>query len=117
MSIKNLSGMIYTFRSGDSLYTISRRYNTSIAEISRENPLIDIYNLKVGDEIFIPVDFNLKNKVIDYTVLKNDTIQNIMLKFNLDMDELLKYNELDSLKLVDGMHLNIPMVDYAADDH
>lgn len=101
-------GIHYTIRTGDSLYSVSRRYNISIAAISRENPLIDIFNLKTGDEIILPVNFQTKNKVIEYTVKNNETIQNVLNRFHIELDDLLNYNDLDTLKLSQGMMLHIP---------
>ena len=106
------SGITYTFRTGDSLSSISRRYNVTIAAISRENPLIDIYNLTPGDEICIPVGFGSRDKVIEYTVKNNETIHTILTKFNLKFEDLLKYNDLATLKLDQGMLLYIPIQDY-----
>lgn len=116
MGRKNSIGIIYTFRAGDNLFSVSRRYNTTIAAISRENPLVDIYNLKTGDEIVIPVMYQAKNKVVEYTVRKNDTIQNVLTRFHIELDDLLRYNDLENLKLSQGMLLYIPTNEYDADE-
>ncbi|MEJ6951910.1 LysM peptidoglycan-binding domain-containing protein [Natronospora cellulosivora (SeqCode)] len=44
----------YTIRSGDTLYEIARRYNTSVDAILRINPNIDPRNLQVGSVICVP---------------------------------------------------------------
>lgn len=44
----------YTIRSGDTLYLLANRYNTSVDAIMRVNPGIDPYNLRIGQVICIP---------------------------------------------------------------
>ena len=112
MNRQSFRGITYTVNTGESLYSISRRYRVTIAEISRENPFIDIYNLAAGDEINLPVGNGPRDRVIEYTVKKNETIQNILTKFNLEFEDLLKYNDLETLKLEKGMMLHIPTQDY-----
>lgn len=56
MNYQNCEGMVYSAQKGDTLYSLSRRYNTPLALILRANPYVDVYNLQVGDEICIPVN-------------------------------------------------------------
>ena len=46
--------MAYTIRSGDTLYLLANRYNTTVEAITRANPGIDPYNLRIGQVICIP---------------------------------------------------------------
>ena len=46
--------MSYTVRSGDTLYLLAHRYNTTVEAIMRANPGIDPYNLQIGQVICIP---------------------------------------------------------------
>lgn len=46
--------MSYTIRSGDTLYLLANRYNTTVEAIMRANPGIDPYNLRIGQVICIP---------------------------------------------------------------
>lgn len=108
MGRQNSMGIHYTVRSGDTLYSISQRYNATIAEISRENQTMDIYSLHPGDEILIPFTIQSKARVIEYKVKGNDTIQTILNRYHIELEELLNYNDLESLKLRQGMLLHIP---------
>ena len=45
---------IYTIRSGDTLYSISLNFNTTINRILFANPNIDINNLVIGQNIIVP---------------------------------------------------------------
>lgn len=46
-------GMIHVIEKGDTLYLLSRKYHVSVASILYANPYMDIYNLQIGDEIYI----------------------------------------------------------------
>jgi peptidoglycan lytic transglycosylase D len=48
------SGRIHAVRSGDSFWSISRRYGTSVRALREANPRIARHGLKVGDRIIIP---------------------------------------------------------------
>lgn len=48
------NGTKYVIKKGDTLYSISRRYDVPLALVLRANPYVDVYNLQVGDEICIP---------------------------------------------------------------
>lgn len=44
----------YTVRSGDTFYSLARRFNTTIAALRRANPDVDPDNLQIGQVICIP---------------------------------------------------------------
>lgn len=48
-------GTIYTIRPGDSLFSLVRRFNTTVQAIVAANPGIDPANLQLGQKICIPV--------------------------------------------------------------
>ena len=48
------SGGAYIARSGDSLWTISRRYGVSVEAMRAANPSIARHGLKVGERVVIP---------------------------------------------------------------
>ncbi len=54
MRYSDCNGDIYVVQPGDTLYSISRRYNIPLAFLLRANPDVDIYRLYVGMEICIP---------------------------------------------------------------
>lgn len=55
MNFRKCHGMVYIIRRGDTLYSLSRKYQVPLVEILRANPYVDVYNLQVGDEICIPM--------------------------------------------------------------
>lgn len=53
--MEHCNGMMYTVKSGDTLYSISLKYGVSLALLLRVNPYVDVYNLQPGETICIPV--------------------------------------------------------------
>ena len=48
-------GIVYTIKEGDTLYSISGRFQVPVALILKANPMADIYNLQVGARLCIPM--------------------------------------------------------------
>ncbi len=48
-------GIVYTIKEGDTLYSISGRFQVPVALILKANPLADIYNLQIGAKVCIPM--------------------------------------------------------------
>lgn len=46
---------MHVIRAGETIYSISRTYDLPVDEIIRENPGIDINDLQVGQQIYIPL--------------------------------------------------------------
>ena len=55
MNQRFCNGMIHVIKPGDNLYQLSRRYRVPLAFILRANPYVDVYNLRPGQEICIPM--------------------------------------------------------------
>ncbi len=69
---------MYTVKSGDTLYSIAKKYNTSVSEIIDLNYLTNS-NLKVGQVIRIPEMYTPEDEIYlpqytNYIVKKGDTI-------------------------------------------
>lgn len=98
---------MYTVQRGDSLWKISQRYGIPVNEIIAFNNL-DTINLKVGDELRIPVSsLNDDTKQI-YTVKTGDTLWSIAKSFNVSVDDLKNANNLTTNLLTVGQNLTIP---------
>ena len=105
-SNSNIIGDSYIVKRGDTLYSIARKFNTSVNEIKRVNNLQND-NLSIGQEIKIPSkEFEEEYEL--YTILPNDTIYSISKKNNISINDLLEYNALTSNDLIIGTTIKIP---------
>lgn len=52
--IGNYTCMVHVIRPGDTLYRLSRQYGVKVSALMMANPFVDIYNLRIGDELCIP---------------------------------------------------------------
>ena len=95
---------IYVVQKGDSLWSISRKFNITISEIMELNNLKDI-DLQVGDELKVPIPEQSKNI---YTVKKGDTLWSIARENNISVSELKEANNLETNLLSVGQQLIIP---------
>lgn len=93
--------------SGDTLYSISKKLDTTVTELKKINNLSN-NNLSVGQILKIPT------KVVDigdtelYQVKAGDTLYSIANKYNITLNELKAINNLTSNDLSIGQLLNVP---------
>ena len=93
----------YTVKRGDTLYSISKKYNVTVDELKKVNNLTSD-NLVIGQILNIPT-----TKLTDtYIVQKGDTLYSISKKYNTTPDELKKLNNLTSNTLSIGEVLLLP---------
>jgi len=104
------NGIIYTIKKGDTLYSLSTRFKVPLARILRANPYIDIYNLQIGDQICIPKCPTCNPfYLLSYIIKENETILDILNRFGIELEDFLKYNNLNGIMLYPGMKLQIPV--------
>lgn len=91
-----------TVRKGDTLYSLSRRYNVPLRDMIETNNLRPPYALNVGQRLKMP-DAKI------HTVEKGDTVYNISKRYNVDMRTLSRQNNIsDPSGLRIGQKLIIP---------
>ena len=93
---------IYIVKSGDSLYSISKRFNTTVDDIRKINNLSSNL-LSIGQKLIIPSN----DSSIFYTVLKGDSLYSIAKKYNTTIDKIKTDNNLTSNLLSIGQKLII----------
>lgn len=91
----------YVVQRGDSLYSIARKFGTSVSEITRLNNLNGI-SLSIGQSLIIP-----GSSGNTYVVQRGDNLYNIARKFNVSVDEIKRKNNLSSNLLNVGQKLII----------
>lgn len=104
----------YIVQTGDTLYAISRFYNTSLDDLIAANPDIEPDNILPGQLIFIPLAAPTANCPIGataYTIEKGDTFYSIARKFKIHLSPLLKSNPgINPDALLIGQKICIPMI-------
>jgi LysM repeat protein len=105
----------YTVQRGDTLYSISRRYQLTVPELCTANNLSENDVIKTGQKLVIP-SADITNAVAlsaspdaggetgvsaeglpdTYTVQKGDTLYGIARKYNMKLAELLSLNRMGS---------------------
>lgn len=93
----------YVVQKGDTLWSISRKFDTSVDTIKSLNNLVS-NNLVIGQILKVPSS----DDNILYTVQKGDTLWSISRKFNVSVDTIKRANNLSGNVLSIGQVLNIP---------
>ena len=85
----------YIVQPNDSLYNIAKTYNTNVDDIKSINHLVSntIYPNQV---LYIPTTSYSKHT---YVTKSGDSLNDILKKFNIDVDDFTEYNDLKKLKL------------------
>ena len=91
----NPSYLQYVVQPNDSLYHIAKVYNTTVEEIKNVNNLVSntIYPKQV---LYIPTKQTHKNT---YITKDGDSLNDILKKFNINVDDFVEYNDIKKLKL------------------
>lgn len=82
----------YKVVSGDTLWSIAKKFDTTVNEIKRLNNLSNNL-LKVGSNLIVP---NSNNNNDTYTVVRGDTLYSVARKNNISIDRLRELNNLTS---------------------
>ena len=106
------SSEYYTVKSGDSLWSIAKKYGISVDELKAANNLTSNV-LQIGQRLNISSMSGITTKpenYINYTVKSGDSLYSIASKNDLTVQELKNYNNLTSNVLQIGQILKIPVV-------
>jgi len=101
----SLDNSVYIVKKGDSLWSIAKKYGLSVDELKRINNLNDNL-LNIGQILKITDDYMINNDI--YIVKKGDSLYSIAGKYDVSVDDLKKYNNLDSNIINIGQELYIP---------
>ena len=106
---------MYTVKSGDTLWGIASKYNTSVDKIKDLNNLTT-NNLRVGQVLRIPEMYTNEDDMIlpnytNYTVKSGDTIYSIARKNGIDVDTIISDNSLSNTTLSVGQILKLRVME------
>ena len=95
----------YIVEKGDTLYSLSKRFNISIEELKRINNLNDDI-LSIGQ--VLKLSNTDDNEYDTYIVKKGDSLWAISKEYNIPLNELIKINSLTDLTLQINQELLVP---------
>lgn len=101
------TGNTYIVKSGDTLYSIANKYNTTVDNLKNLNNLTS-NTLSIGDTLKVSSNGIVPNNMMTYTVKKGDSLYSIANNYNVTVQELKNTNNLNSNLLNIGQVLNIP---------
>ncbi len=107
----NTTGDTYVVNKGDTLWSIARKYNTTVEDIKRLNDLTSNI-ISIGQVLKIPSDSYIQsddNSYITYMVRYGDTLWKIAQIYNTTVEEIMRLNNMDSSFLSVGQLLKIPV--------
>ena len=93
---------IYVVQKGDSLWSISQAFSTTVDELIKLNNLNNI-NLQIGDQLLVPTQPT--PEVTTYIVQSGDTLWSIARANNTTVDKIKQINNLTSNLLSVGQQL------------
>ncbi|MBZ5200576.1 LysM peptidoglycan-binding domain-containing protein [Planomicrobium chinense] len=104
------SGAKYTVKAGDTLYSIAKKYNTTVAAIAAANKIPSPYIIRVGQVLTIPGKAAPPPAAaIKYTVKSGDTLYSIAKRYNSTVAKIAAANKIPSPYIIRvGQVLTIP---------
>lgn len=99
----------YSVKAGDTLYSIAKKYNTSVDKIKQLNNLLND-SLSIGQNLKLPITeyTEIPSKTITYTVKAGDTLYSIAREYNTTVNNIKNQNNLTTNLLTVGQKLLIP---------
>ena len=112
----------YKVQKGDTLYSISQKFNTTVDEIKRLNNITS-NNIYINQELYIPtstsspstplpippIDDDENEEYSEYIVQKGDSLWKISRDYNITVKELIELNNLKATTLQIGDKLLVPI--------
>lgn len=95
----------YQVQKGDTLYVLSKRFNTTVEEIKTVNRLKSD-NIHIGEKLMLPIHYS--NSTSQHIVKKGETVYSISKLYQVDTADLVKENGLKGNKIIIGQKLIIP---------
>ncbi len=81
----------YTIVAGDTLFSLARRFNTTVQQIVALNPNINPNNLQIGQVICIPGQRPPCTGIL-YTIQPGDTFFSLAMRYNIRVEDLIAAN-------------------------
>lgn len=96
---------VYVVQQGDNLSSISRKFGTSVAKIQELNSMGKSTSLSVGQKLKVASSPEAEYKV--HTVKKGEGLWDIARQYNVTIEDIVKWNDLNDTKIKMGEKLKI----------
>jgi membrane-bound lytic murein transglycosylase D len=83
----------YKVRAGDSLWTISQRFRTTVVALAEANELSATARLHIGQTLAIPG--KPTSRRIVYTVRRGDSLARIAARYSVSVAQIARWNDVD----------------------
>lgn len=98
-----VSGTKYTVKAGDTLYSIAKKFNVTVAALAKANNITNYNLIRVGQVLTIPVTS------VMYTVKAGDTLYSIARTYNTTVSKIAAANKITDVNAIRvGQVLIIP---------
>ncbi|WP_396129061.1 LysM peptidoglycan-binding domain-containing protein [Exiguobacterium mexicanum] len=107
---KTSTSKTYTVKSGDTLYSIARAYNVTVAALAAANKITNYNLISVGQVLVIPgTTVTPPTTTVKYTVKSGDTLYKIAKTYNTTVAKIAAANNITNVSLISvGQVLTIP---------
>ncbi|MDE4086017.1 LysM peptidoglycan-binding domain-containing protein [Planococcus maritimus] len=106
-------GTTYTVKSGDTLYSIAKKFNVTVAALAKANNITNYNLIRVGQVLVIPgttAPTPPPATTVKYTVKAGDTLYSIASKYNTTVAAIASANKITNTSLISvGQVLIIPV--------
>jgi len=99
VGIERIRGEVYIMHKvsqGETLFSLSRRYETEVADIRKSNRSVDVEDLAIGDTLRVPLfpQFTQGKKTI-HSVKEGETLYQLSRKYDVSVSDIKQWNVLD----------------------
>ena len=96
-------GILHEIKKNDTLYNLSRLYKVSLNQILEKNPYVDVYNLRIGDKLCIPMAYRT------YIIKQEATLDEFLKRFDVTYEQFRNVNpQLKSFVLPENEMVYLP---------
>lgn len=104
---------VHVIQKGNTLWGLHKLYDVSVEKIIQENPGVET-NLQEGQIVYIPVPIVTEEKI--HTVSAGETLYAISKKYDVEVNDLIKWNPGSEQSVKEGQQLKILKSTYITGD-
>lgn len=91
---------VYTVKSGDTLSEIAKMYNTTVAQIAKDNNIQNVNLIYPGQRLQLNSNCRYDCGHLLYTVRRGDTLWNIARRYNTSIANIVRLNRIKNQNLI-----------------